>query len=57
MGKHAATPNSEVTETVTPAAQNATATNPGSRFGKGGTFPGESDCSTETIVASASPGV
>lgn len=46
-----------VTDIVTPDAQNATATNPGTRFGKGGKFPGEGDASNENIVAKSSPGV
>lgn len=55
MGR--ADPNSEVTQNVTPDNQNPTATYPGTRFGKGGHAPGQSDCSTETIISSSSPGV
>lgn len=52
-----ATSSASVSDKVTPEAQNATATQPGTRYGKGGSFPGEGDNSTETIVTSASPGV
>lgn len=52
-----ASSSANVSDKVTPDSQNATATNPGTRYGKGGSFPGEGDNSTETIVTSASPGV
>lgn len=52
-----ATSSANSTDTVSPASQNATSTNPGTRFGKGGTFPGEGDASTETIITSKAPGV
>lgn len=52
-----ATSNASVSDKVTPDAQNATSTNPGTRFGKGGNFPGEGDHSSDTVVTSASPGV
>jgi hypothetical protein len=58
MSGHAATPNSEVSETVTPGEQNATTTYPGSRYGKGGSSPaGNQNDSEETKIVSASPGV
>lgn len=46
-----------VNDPVSPATQNGQATNPGTRFGKGGKFPGESDASNETIITKSSPGV
>lgn len=44
-------------EGTTAAAQNATATYPGTRYGKNGTAPGQSDASSETIITKSSPGV
>lgn len=52
-GKHAATPNREVSETVSPEGQNSKATYPGTRYGKGGKHPGDVDSSRENIVTSA----
>lgn len=52
-----ATSSASNSDYVSPAKENATATNPGTRFGKGGTFPGEGDASNETIIAKSSPGV
>lgn len=52
-----ATSSASVSAPVSPDSQNSTATNPGTRFGKGGKFPGEGDASTDTIVSSSSPGV
>lgn len=52
-----ATGIANVNDPVTPQAQNGTSTNPGSRFGKGGKFPGGGDASKENIVTSASPGI
>ena len=58
MSGHAATPNSEVTETVTCEAQNATATYPGTRFGQGGkTAASDQNDSEATKIVSSSPGV
>lgn len=50
MDKHAATPNSETTETVSPASQNATSSYEGTEYGKGGNHPGQGDHSDERIV-------
>ena len=58
MSGHAATPNSEVTETVTPAAQNATSTIPGGRYGANGTTAASNQNDSEaTKIVSKSPGV
>lgn len=54
MGR--ADPNSEVTTKVSPDSCNPQATYPGTRYGKGGTAPGQSDASTETIISSSSAG-
>ena len=49
-----AQPNSEGCPPVTPSAQNATATNPGSRYGKNGdSLAGSTDDSNYTKIVSA----
>lgn len=55
MGR--ADPNSEVSETASPASENSQATYPGTRYGKGGTHPGTGDHSNDCKVVEASPGV
>lgn len=58
MSGHAATPNSEVSDTVSASEQNATATYPGTRFGKGGTTAASNQNDSEaTKIVSSSPGV
>ena len=54
MAGHEATPNSETTETASPAGQNHKASYEGTRYGKGGN-PGSagSDASNERIVTRA----
>ena len=41
---------------TSPDGLNGQATYPGTRYGKGGTAPGQSDCSSETIVSTGTPG-
>jgi hypothetical protein len=41
---------------TTAAELNSQATYPGTRYGKNGTAPGQSDASTETIVSTGTPG-
>lgn len=53
MSKHAATPNSECTETVPPSKANAKASYQGTRYGKGGNHPGAGDNSSQRIVTSS----
>ena len=48
-----AAPNSEGCPPVTPGSQNATATNPGSRYGKGGASIADTDDSNATKIVSA----
>lgn len=58
MSGHAATPNSETTDRVTPASQNATSTYPGTRYGQNGDSPAsDMDDSEATKIVSSSPGV
>lgn len=52
-GGHAATPNSECSETVSPGSVNGEASYPGTRYGQGGNHPGQGDNSSERIVTSA----
>lgn len=47
---HAATPNSECSEKVSPASQNHKASYRPSRYGGGGNHPGQGDHSSERIV-------
>ena len=57
-GQSASSSTGSGVSAVTPGALNSKdATYPGTRYGKGGTAPGQSDCSTDTIVSSASPGI
>lgn len=52
MSGHAATPNSECTQKVSPASVNDEASYPGTRYGQGGNHPGQGDHSRERIVTS-----
>lgn len=53
MGGHAATPNSEVTEHVSPASKNSTASYEGTEGGEGGNSPAGADASEERIISRA----
>ena len=58
MSGHAATPNSETTERVTPESQNATSTYFANRYGQNGkTAASDQDDSEKTKIVSSSPGV
>lgn len=52
-----ATSSASSNDYISPAKENATSTNPGTRYGKGGTAPGQGDASNETIITKSSPGV
>jgi hypothetical protein len=41
---------------TTPGDLNSQATYPGTRYGKNGMAPGQSDASTETIISTGTPG-
>lgn len=56
-GPYQAAPNSEGTSMCDPDDFNGpdSATYPGTRYGKGGDWPGEGDHSSETIVVTGNP--
>jgi hypothetical protein len=53
MSEHAATPNSNCDEKVSPASKNDKASFEGTRYGKNGNSPAGGDASRERIVTSA----